>query len=885
MTVFFSDKMEKLTLNEMIVPITDKIQQPKQQQKQPQQQPRLSVTTRTAFYYTGASLLLLLFLSFLTNQTNDAINDFIPQSLRFKDHGYVHRRSLSSLQDASNDDANNSGDTDFSQYSCSRLYEVTPNAGSDQCTFAHTCNQGDGVWGAWVFCSYNYASAALLSGLFCPFVLIWLVLLFRMLGSTAEDYFSPSLEMFSMELGLPPRFAGVTLLALGNGAADVSATVSAITSDAQHGYELSLGALTGAAMFITAIISSLVVLTAGGVNCRGALVRDVTALLVTVLVVWHTLDQTGSVGPETITLFLSLYATFVILVLVADVYHRAVVVPRLTERAQQAELQRQVEEGRLQRASLRQFGQESLTDLINDDGNDDDDGIDDDRMTEVRRLDTNVAGTDAPPNQPHRQQTMLVPPSTSDTTRTAAVPPSFPSVVPPRLPQRRETSVQSPASSSLASSQQSSVMATGAMAAGAVLAALSNYDTVDGTSNYYDQQQQHMTDPTIASSGEFGNAASGGGGGGDGWGVESDDLVERPIMLHGTHGLLHQNGRGSSAGFAYGSPSSNPAAAAAAAAAGDYTMLEDSAGMACVEPGSPGMPASSWRSALIYGKHEVQHVFQTIWEDIVWNGDVHPLDKFFLILEYPVTILRKVTVPIPCEGFYVRGLVALSLAVSPLWFAYYLSGHGVNILHESVWMSFLLIWLAMIVVALVTVRYAPGGEGNMSMMFAVPIALYGFVLAATWIDTIADTLVGVLNFIGIIMGIPSPVLGLTLLAWGNSMSDLSANLTMARKGLANMAMTACFAGPVFNILVGLGLGFSSLAAETGVHERAVSLSPSVLTGFLFVGLNAACILSAGLAFGKGRIHKRFGYVSIALYSVYVISSISLQYSRYGNNQS
>jgi Ca2+/Na+ antiporter len=40
-------------------------------------------------------------------------------------------------------------------------------------------------------------------------------------------------------------------------------------------------------------------------------------------------------------------------------------------------------------------------------------------------------------------------------------------------------------------------------------------------------------------------------------------------------------------------------------------------------------------------------------------------------------------------------------------------------------------------------------------------------------------------------------------------------MTMARKGLANMAMTACFAGPVFNILIGLGLGLSSAAAHTG----------------------------------------------------------------------
>jgi hypothetical protein len=43
----------------------------------------------------------------------------------------------------------------------------------------------------------------------------------------------------------------VSLLALGNGAADVSATVSAITSDIKSGYKLSLGALTGAAMLIS----------------------------------------------------------------------------------------------------------------------------------------------------------------------------------------------------------------------------------------------------------------------------------------------------------------------------------------------------------------------------------------------------------------------------------------------------------------------------------------------------------------------------------------------------------------------------------------------------------------------------------------------------------
>jgi Ca2+/Na+ antiporter len=91
--------------------------------------------------------------------------------------------------------------------------------------------------------------------------------------------------MFSTQMGLPPRFAGVALLALGNGAADVSATINAIVSDPENGYKMSLGALTGAAMFITTCIVGAVVVVNDGVKCRGAAVRDVMALAITLLVV------------------------------------------------------------------------------------------------------------------------------------------------------------------------------------------------------------------------------------------------------------------------------------------------------------------------------------------------------------------------------------------------------------------------------------------------------------------------------------------------------------------------------------------------------------------------------------------------------------------------
>ena len=67
--------------------------------------------------------------------------------------------------------------------------------------------------------------------------------LFILLGNTADEALGPPLAQFSDELNLPPRFAGVTLLALGNGAADISATVAAVRA---NDWKLSLGALTGA---------------------------------------------------------------------------------------------------------------------------------------------------------------------------------------------------------------------------------------------------------------------------------------------------------------------------------------------------------------------------------------------------------------------------------------------------------------------------------------------------------------------------------------------------------------------------------------------------------------------------------------------------------------
>jgi sodium/potassium/calcium exchanger 6 len=642
---------------------------------------------------------------------------------------------------------------DYSGYSCNQMYSITV-PGEQQCLFSKTCNNGEGVFAPFVFC-HSWAPSTY-CWLLSPLLLLWLITLFRMLGSTAEYFFSPSLEMFSGKMGLPPRFAGVTLLALGNGAADVSATISAICVDTENGYKLSLGALTGAAMFIGCIVAGCVIVVADGVPCRGALVRDATALLIAVSVVGVKL-YSGVIGPSAVSLFISMYIFFVLIVLVADVYHRAVVLPRQARHLAQIEVARQVQEG--------QAVSERAADALND----------------------------------------------------------------------------------LADEELERPRGKASRAIDAVMVALSNYGTTPANQS--------------------------------GWGVESQDILhERPVVLRGSRGLLTEEGVPHN--YLQGRPVESDEDVDEST---PYTaMLESSTDNVCVSHGS--FAADSWRGAWHDATQELYFEVQSSWQDI-FDEENSWFDKILMICEYPFLLARKLTVPIPCEGYYCRGLVALSLVLSPVWFGVYLlNEHEMNIFWKD-GVSYVGILLALfLVIAALVIRFAPGGaEGVMSIVVSTPIALYGFFIAATWIDFIADKLVNLLDFLGIICRIPAPIMGLTILAWGNSMGDLSANLTMARKGLANMAMTACFAGPVFNILMGLGLGFSRLFAATGESEKSVVVTPAVLIGIIFIVVNSLLIIVTGVFVCKGRIPKQFGYLTLGLYMIYVVTSVSLEFSKYGDS--
>lgn len=177
--------------------------------------------------------------------------------------------------------------------------------------------------------------------------------------------------MFSLRLGLPPRFAGVTLLALGNGAPDVAATMNAMLAGSRgvvvgagegnnegggrEGYGMALGELTGTCMFNICLILGAIVIYLGGdggrkkknndevekggdvavavvrgVPCQGPLLRDIS-VLVLVCVVSMSYLKSGVIDHEFVYAMLGIYVSYVLVVLGADAYHVFYHVPLMAD--------------------------------------------------------------------------------------------------------------------------------------------------------------------------------------------------------------------------------------------------------------------------------------------------------------------------------------------------------------------------------------------------------------------------------------------------------------------------------------------------------------------------------------------------------------------------
>ena len=152
--------------------------------------------------------------------------------------------------------------------------------------------------------------------------------------------------------------------------------------------------------------------------------------------------------------------------------------------------------------------------------------------------------------------------------------------------------------------------------------------------------------------------------------------------------------------------------------------------------------------------------------------------------------------------------------------------------------------------------------------------LFAFIMCVFWIYALAKELVTCLSSLGDILHVPPAILGLTLLAWGNSVGDLSSNVAVAVKGYGEMAIAGCYAGPIFELLVGLGISFFIVSAQGFPAVFRVNLDASSWVSILFSYISLFSTLFIVRSQGH-RFNLRLGICLISLYCIYTFVQLIL----------
>ena len=167
--------------------------------------------------------------------------------------------------------------------------------------------------------------------IFIPLAFFFLFIFFYLLSDTADEFLSPALERITEMTGMSESLAGVTLLAFGNGAPDIFASISSASSSTRPttpetsvigDNSAAASALIGSAFFVTAVVQALV-LRAGKPDQRVKVtptffVRDLVSVFIALLYLLVHILFVGFINLFSAIGFLVLYSIFVVVVVITN---------------------------------------------------------------------------------------------------------------------------------------------------------------------------------------------------------------------------------------------------------------------------------------------------------------------------------------------------------------------------------------------------------------------------------------------------------------------------------------------------------------------------------------------------------------------------------------
>ncbi|GKT36215.1 hypothetical protein ADUPG1_009223 [Aduncisulcus paluster] len=620
-------------------------------------------------------------------------------------------------------------------------------------------------------------------------LIVWCFVLFIVLGTTADRYFCPALEEISDALKLAPDVAGVTFLALGNGAPDIFSVIAGLSAGSA---DLSVGELIGAGNFISQVIYGIIIIGFAPTLQKSAFIRDSVMFLAVVILVFVLMLATPTMHIWQGILLLIVYFAYVIIVVILHYW-------RGSEEEEDLSDLEITETSTSTSCDVRGTGDEKAAILA--------------QTSEKERLASALAEiVDVKPE-------------------------SRPSVGSKKKPKQSGATNKTKGKNKAESQEQTMLLIPG------------DESTSEGTSSSSTTSAEIITTGIQAQKTHVERKGT--------QPINATSTQEIPLTAH-----------------VAGAKKPLPVTTTLGADVSKLTrrLSVDNA------PGLLGQHLSEededkfleQLSAAEVEKEEFSSSYRegfftslktTISDD--WD-DAGTFGKITYILEFPFTIARNFTVFPARDDQYSRFYVVLAPLVLPLFIAFSINEDYVSATfgkNNFSWvLLFTLIGLGIsIVLFIVTigVRHPP----YWSLM---TLGVIGFVIAILWMNTVANEVVSLLRSLGLSWDIPDLVLGQTILAWGNSVGDLVADLFVAKNGRPSMAVAGVFAGPLLNICLGLGISITWQAAAKGSVYMPLN-GPTIFSiCVLIVGLVIILVSGILTRYKPGKI---YGWIFCIIYAI------------------
>lgn len=221
--------------------------------------------------------------------------------------------------------------------------------------------------------------------------------------------------------------------------------------------------------------------------------------------------------------------------------------------------------------------------------------------------------------------------------------------------------------------------------------------------------------------------------------------------------------------------------------------------------------------ALTLGQKSKDHTLgaSTNQSDVVpgltWPTNSHILLKLLWLIQWPFVFLLWATVPPCCHDGQWSQWHYIFAGLSPIPITLLLltaikGWEGYVMFVGSVPLVAILTIVGMILSVVLLLLLSPQKAPH--WVLQITFTIVAFTTSITWLNIIANEVISILQTFGILFDINTAILGLTILAAGNSMADLVADTVIARAGRPEMAFACCFGSPLLSNVLGLGIAFT-----------------------------------------------------------------------------